>query len=105
MPGIKQMLHERYLSHGARPDKSMKITDLKANPELSGEKPPVPIKVKRPRSLGDVSVALESQRVYNPGLPSMPSPQPAPANTFQKGTTPAMDNTGAWGKPAEKGER
>ena len=83
----------------------MKITDLKANPEFSGQKPPAPVKVKRQRSLGDVSIALEAQRVYNPGLPSMPSPQPAPANTFQKGTTPAMDNTGAWGGPAERGER
>ena len=105
MARIKDMLHEAYLGNGVRPAGITKITELKESPELSGEKSPAPIKIKPKRSLGDVFVALEAQKVFNPNIPSIPSPVPPPANTFQKGTAPALDNTGAWGKPAERGER
>jgi len=101
VPGIKDLLHEDYLAK--RPPATGKI--LKENPELSGETPPPPIKVKKPRTLDNVFVALEAQKVYFPDMPSVPNPVPAPANTFQKGVTPAMDSTGAWGGQTETGKR
>ena len=103
MGRIRDMIHEEYLKHGTRPDGAMKLD--KKDPELSGEKPPEPIKIKRPRTIGNVFTAIEAQRAYNPNIPSIPSPQPAPANTFQKGVTPALDNSGPWGSAQPKGER
>jgi hypothetical protein len=97
VPGIKDLLHEDYLAK--RPPAKGKMSDLKDNPELSGETPPAPMKVKKPRTIDNVFVALEAQKVYFPQIPSVPNPQPAPANTFQKGVTPALGNTGAWGAP------
>jgi len=101
---VKDMLHEEYLKNGTRPVKT-KTSEIKEHPELSGEKPPELITRKRKRGLGDVFVALQAQKVFNPNIPSIPSPQAAPANTFQKGVTPALDNSGSWGAAAEKGER
>ncbi len=73
-------------------------------------KPPEPVAPpkpappeKRKRTLGDIYVALEAQKIYDPNIPSVPAP--APANTFAKGVTPALDTSGAWGGPAQKGER
>lgn len=97
MAKIKDMLRDDYLSKGADTS-GAKIKEIKENPELSGEKPPVPIPIKKPRTLGNVFVALEAQKIYFPQLPSIANPAPAPANTFQKGVTPAMDSTGAWGQ-------
>jgi len=97
---IRQLVHEEYLKNGTRP-KGAKVSDIKDIPE----KPPAPIETKRRRGIGDVFVALQAQKVYNPNMPSIPSPQPAPSNTFQKGVTPALDNSGEWGGPAQKGER
>jgi len=66
--------------------------------------PPKPLRKKR--TLGDIYTALEAQRVFNPGLPSIPKPPSAPpANLAGKGTAPNMDNSGPWGGPAPKGER
>jgi hypothetical protein len=64
-------------------------------------KPEISKPVAKPkRTLGNIYVALEAQRIYNPGMPSVPSP--APANTFEKGITPALDTSGAWGQPEKK---
>ena len=101
MATINELLHKEFLE--THPVGSAK--EVKKNPDLPGEMPPAPVKVKRHRTLGDVFVALQSQKVYDPGIPSVPSPQPAPANTFQKGVTPALDTSGAWGGPAPAGER
>lgn len=101
---VKDMLHEEFLKNGTRPQKT-KAAEIKEHPELSEEKPPELITRKRPRGLGDVFVALQAQKVFNPNMPSIPSPQPAPANTFQKGVTPALDTGGAWGSPTPQGEK
>lgn len=101
METIKDMLHEEYVKRGTRP-KGAKVSDLKG---ITPEKIPAPVVIKRKRGLGDVFVALQAQKVYNPNMPSIPSPQPAPANTFQKGVTPALDTGGAWGSPTPQGEK
>lgn len=98
MATIKQLIHEEYLKNGTRPK------GAKASKEIP-EKAPAPIPVKRQRGIGDVFTALQAQKVYNPNMPSIPNPQPAPANTFQKGVTPALDTGGAWGSPTPQGEK
>jgi hypothetical protein len=73
---------------------------LKPEPEIV--KPPASEPGKPKRTLGDIFVALEAQKVYNPQLPSVQKPEAPPANTFGKGTAPAMDTEGAWGQPKKK---
>lgn len=55
-------------------------------------------KWKGRRTLGNIWAALEAQRVYT-GAPSVSKPQAPPANLQGQGTAPAMDQSGAWGKP------
>jgi hypothetical protein len=62
--------------------------------------PPKPEKMTGPkapkrRTLGDVYTALEAQRIYNPGMPSIP--KPAPANLMDQGVAPNLGTEGAWG--------
>ena len=71
-------------------------------------KPPAPPKpVRKKRTLGNIYTALEAQRVFNPGMPSVPTPpvplkppSAAPANLGNKGTATALDNSGPWGGQA-----
>ena len=58
---------------------------------------PAPPPAKKKRTLGDIYSALEAQRIWNPGLPSVP--KPAPANQGERGTADALDTSGAWNKP------
>jgi len=52
------------------------------------------------RTMGNVRVAAEAQRVFNPGLP--PTKPKAPTASMQaSGVAPAMGTTGNWGKPSE----
>ena len=69
---------------------------------------PVPVKKAPPppqekkRTLGDIFVALEAQKVYQPNLPSVPQPQAPPANMQDQGTAPNLGTTGSWNTPEEK---
>lgn len=72
--------------------------------------------VRKKRTLGDIYTALEAQRIYNPGMPSVPRPPAAsmpqqkpptaaPANLAERGTAAALDMSGGWGKPEAVGEK
>ena len=50
------------------------------------------------RTLGDVRVAAEAQRIFNPAIPPMP-PKPPSTTMIDRGTSGAMDTTGTWGRP------
>lgn len=53
-----------------------------------------PKKIVVPRTLGDVKVAAEAQKIYNPALGQVKAPTAAQQS---QGTAPAMDVTGNWG--------
>jgi hypothetical protein len=61
--------------------------------------PKAPVSTKR--TLGDIHVALEAQRVYNPSMPSVPKP-PAMNNPQAQGTAPKLGTEGRWGNPEKK---
>jgi hypothetical protein len=63
--------------------------------------PPAPIRKKR--TLGDIYTTLEAQRIFNPGMPSIPKPPSAPpANQQDRGTAAALGMEEAWGQPRDK---
>jgi hypothetical protein len=74
---------------------------------LTPPKPPEPPKAPGPakRTLGNVYIALEAQRIYNPAAPSIPKPEApvapsaAPANEQDRGTAGALGTEGRWGTP------
>jgi hypothetical protein len=88
MAEIKDMILKTYLKKGARPagapksethDQAMKAT------------PPAPIPVKMPKTVGNISIAMQAQKIYNPALPPAP-PMKAPSKAMaEQGTAPAMD--------------
>lgn len=99
MGEVKDMLLKAYLKKGARPPEA-KPVDKKAEPELSGVKPPKPIPVEKPRTLGDITTAMAAQRIYNQALPPAPK---SPSRSMQDtGTADAMSLNGPWGKPEDK---
>ena len=53
------------------------------------------------RSLGNVTVAAEAQRVFNPNLPPT-KPKAPTAAQLEKGSSSALDNTGNWGTAARQ---
>lgn len=95
-----------------------KLIELKKK-QLGMEKPakvaptPQPIRI---RTLGNIDTIVESQRIFNPGLPptnpNMPAagaepvtPAPLknpPAKMVPTGTAANSDIEGTWGKPEEK---
>jgi hypothetical protein len=99
MGEVKDMLLKAYLKKGSRPPQE-KPVDKKVDPELSGSKPPKPIPVETPRTLGDITTAMKAQQIYNPGAPPAPK---SPSKAMQgQGTGPAMGMDGPWGKPEDK---
>lgn len=60
------------------------------------------LKTPKPkRSVGDVYVALEAQKVYNPDMPSVQKPQ-APKNPMlDTGTSHNLGLDQGWGNPSE----
>ncbi len=59
-------------------------------------KPPAPPQTKK-RTLGDIYTALEAQRVYSPGAPSIPKPMPATSLPLEQGTASKLGTEGRWG--------
>lgn len=73
------------------------VTPSSPAPPLPPPAPPPPPKPKR--SVGDINVIAEGQRVFDPSLP--PTQPKAPSAAMAKqGTAPAMDLTQPWGAPA-----
>jgi hypothetical protein len=59
--------------------------------------PPIPPKPSR--SVGDVFLALQGQRIYDPNIPMVEKPKPPTSTNIGTGTAPAMDTTKPWGNP------
>jgi hypothetical protein len=96
MGEVKDMLLKAYLKKGAKQPKA-KAPEKKA-PDLPAASPP-PIKVEKPRTLGNITTAMMAQRIYNPQMP--PAPKSPSKAMVDKGTGPAMDISGPWGGPGE----
>jgi hypothetical protein len=95
MSEIKDMLLKTYLKKGARPATNNQVPE-------SVKKPPKPIPVETPRTMGDITMAMAAQRIYSPDLPpSPPSPKSPSKTMMDQGTGPAMGMDGPWGKPQE----
>jgi len=72
----------------------------KKDPTDAGVKK-MPATVRRtiyPRTMTDVSVMAEAQRIFNPSLPPT-IPKPPNAKQMEAGTTSALDIGGSWGTP------
>jgi hypothetical protein len=67
-------------------------------------KPPAPEPVvpkTTKRTLGNIHVALEAQRIYNPAMPLIPKPTPAPSKPEDQGVAPKLGTDGRWGTPGK----
>jgi hypothetical protein len=97
MGEIKDMLLKAYLKKGIRPN-APKV-DKKVDPELAAVKPPAPIKVETPRTVGDITIAMAAQRIFNPNLPPAPaSAKPPSGGMLEQGVTPVLDIKSKWDK-------
>jgi hypothetical protein len=92
MGEVKDMLLKAYLKKGA--------PTAKAKAPVAPSKPPAPIPVERPRTLGNITLGMMAQRIYDPSRPPAPkSPSKAMAD---QGTGPAMSLQTPWGAPPEQ---
>jgi hypothetical protein len=57
--------------------------------------PKAPEKVEK--TMGDMPTIIESQRLYNPQMPSVPKVKPPPAAQIEAGTAAKAGMTGNWG--------
>ena len=93
MGEVKDMLLKAYLKKGAKPT-------AKATTPVVPAKPPAPIPVERPRTLGNITLGMMAQRIYDPSRhPAPKSPSKAMAD---QGTGPAMSLQTPWGAPPEE---
>jgi len=83
-----------YKSFSKMPEK--KRVEMKAE-ELVPVNVGAPIKVEKPKSVGDVTISAQAQRIYNPNMPPAPPKAPTAAQSEQ-GTGPAMDLASKWDK-------
>ena len=84
-----------------------KLAELKYPKKEKVAKPVMP---KQLRTIGDLGAIIETQRIYNAKIPptnpevaqntEAPAPKPATKDQINKGTTPASDTEGNWGKPS-----
>ena len=94
MGEVKDMLLKAYLKKGE------KAAAPKAKAATVTAKPPAPIPVERPRTLGNITLGMMAQRIYDPSRPPAPkSPSKAMAD---QGTGPAMSLQTPWGAPPEQ---
>ena len=94
MSEIKDMLLKTYLKKGARPPEAKKADKAPVGP------PPKPIPVETPRSLGDLTMAMMAQKIYNPNMP--PAPKSPSKTMVDQGTAGALGMQGPWGTPEAK---
>lgn len=63
---------------------------------------PIPVAPKAPeraeKTMGDLPTIIESQRLYNPQMPSVPKVKAPPAAQIEAGTAAKAGMTGSWGK-------
>jgi hypothetical protein len=92
MGEVKDMLLKAYLKKGAQKQAP--------KAEAVPAKPPAPIPVERPRTLGNITLGMLAQKIYFPNMP--PAPKSPPKAMLDQGVAPAMGMTGPWSTPEEK---
>jgi hypothetical protein len=90
---VKDMLLKAYLKKGAP-------TVKKVEKAVAPAKAPAPIPVERPKTLGNITLGMMAQRIYDPSRP--PAPKSPSASMADKGTGPAMSLQTPWGAPPEE---
>ncbi len=53
------------------------------------------------KTMGDLPTIIESQRLYNPQMPSVPKVKAPPSAQVEAGTAAKTGMAGSWGKPGE----
>jgi hypothetical protein len=76
-----------------------KAPALPPEPAPAPAPPPVKLPPKPTKGLADISIAIQAQRIYNPDLPPAPATKAPTTAMLEQGSAPAMDTSGAWGKP------
>jgi hypothetical protein len=84
-----------YKSFATMPKKEQK--QAKADGIVPPVRPPAPIKVDSPRSVGDVTIAMQAQSIYSPNLPGAPPSAPN-AKQMDTGTVSEMEPKSKWDK-------
>ena len=92
MGEVKDMLLKAYLKKGA--------PTAKAKAPVAPARPPAPIPVERPRTLGNITLGMLAQKIYFPNMP--PVPKSPPKSMQDQGTGPAMSLQTPWGAPPEE---
>jgi hypothetical protein len=82
---IKDMLLKTYLKQNA------KKAPAKGEPKVDLAKPPKPIKVERPKTVGDISISMRAQKIYSPGGPPVPPMKPPNNAMMDHGTAASMN--------------
>lgn len=84
MGEVKDLLLKTYLRKGAKNPTESKKVDEPKSPAVK-----VPL-VKKPRTIGDISIAIRAQQIYNPQAPPAPPMKPPTKPMLEQGTAPAM---------------
>jgi hypothetical protein len=86
----------------------MKITDLIKGgfgnefiQPPNTEPAPEPKKETPKRSVGDIYVAMEAQRIFNPEMPAVNKPQAPKNQMIDTGVSSSLGLDQGWGSPAE----
>jgi len=87
---LRDMIYKTFSKMPVKQQKALKAEELA--PAKSE-----PLKTETPKGVGDIGIAIQAQRMFNPGMP------PAPPNATQndQGTAPAMELSSKWDKGNE----
>lgn len=87
MGEIKDMLLKAYLKSGARPAGAPK----NETHDAAMTKAPAVLKTEAPKTVGNISIAMQAQRLFNPNLPPAPAMKQPNKTMAEQGTAGAMD--------------
>lgn len=79
-----------------------KAPALPPEPEPVPAPPAVKLPPKPRKGIADITIAIAAQRIYQPNMPPAPPTKAPTTAMLEQGSAPAMDTSGAWGKPEKK---
>lgn len=88
---LRDMIYKTFAKMPVKQRMAMKAEQLV--PEVKSK----PIEVETSKGVGDISISLEAQRIFNPGMPPAP-PKPPNASQADTGVAPSMDLSSKWDK-------
>lgn len=92
---LREMLYKTF---SKMPEKER--AKVKAETIVPAAKPAEPIKVESPKSVGDVTIALQAQGIYDGSMGAAPPSAPNAKQT-ERGTSGAMEVKSKWDKGNE----